>query len=68
MPRSRLAGHAPGNGDAHGFPGDAQRVSETALAGPWSDAEVREFEAATEPFREVDPNLWPRAPKSTQRR
>lgn len=30
----------------------------SALAGTWTAREAREFERATAPFREVDPELW----------
>jgi hypothetical protein len=29
-----------------------------ALAGTWSDADTREFEAAVEGFAHIDPELW----------
>jgi hypothetical protein len=28
------------------------------LAGRWSEADLAEFEAATEPFRQIDPVIW----------
>lgn len=28
------------------------------LAGTWTDADAREFEQATAPFREIDQELW----------
>lgn len=42
--------HAP---DAQGRYGDLD-----ALAGTWSVAQARQFEAATRAFTEVDPELW----------
>ena len=29
-----------------------------ALAGTWSDEDLAEFEQATAPFEEIDPELW----------
>ena len=31
-----------------------------ALAGTWSERDLREFEAAIEPLRKVDQQLWPK--------
>lgn len=28
------------------------------LAGTWNSAQAAEFDAATQPFEQVDPNLW----------
>jgi hypothetical protein len=42
------------------FAGDAERLYRDldALAGTWSARDAAEFEQATAPFSEVDPELW----------
>ncbi len=37
---------------------EQRRERIAALAGTWTDEDVREFDEATAPFREIDPQLW----------
>jgi len=34
------------------------------LAGKWTDAQAREFEAAVAPFGEIEPGLWAAEPRT----
>ena len=46
-------------GRAVGFhPGMTVHDDLRGLAGVWSDADQREFDEATRPFREIDEGLW----------
>lgn len=54
--RGALAPAAAGPGTP--LTAEERRRRLAALAGTWTDEDLREFEEVTAPFREIDPEIW----------